>query len=242
MRLHRLRDEGLIAMATWLDELRRGATGSVPKALLEQSDLADLIESPAEVGQRRFGSRLQFASYIDDKMVDDTEHLLARDKGFWAWLSLFYFDEVCPRDRLGYRKPGHEARYIPDPTDYRTYYRHLLAGPWRVYRAHRDTPARTLAVLSGPLDKPGEVAEQLASRQELVSNSTVMEAVTALYFDRAAGVVRRGAAGRGRGSARRLAEVLLQFDLTYDLQTVGPDRLLALLPTEFDRFKSRAAS
>jgi hypothetical protein len=237
MRLHRLRPDGLDVMANWLDGLRQGALDNVPQTLLEASEVTEIVDSDREVGQRRFKTRWEFASYVDEILDGELETLVGRDKGFWAWLTLVYFADVCPKDRLGYRKPGKDYRYIPDTSDYRTYYRHLLAGPWRVYRAHRDNPGRALAVLAGPLDQPGEVAEQIASRHELVSNPTVMEAVTKLYFDRSSGALRRGAGAQRNGGARRLADVLSQFDLTFDLQSVGPDRLLDLLPAEFDRFK-----
>jgi len=32
-----------------------------------------------------------------------------------------------------------------------------------------------LAVLAGPIDQPGDIAEQLASRQEIVTNKAAME-------------------------------------------------------------------
>jgi hypothetical protein len=241
MRLQRLNNEGIGRMAQWLDELRAGQIQPIPRDLVQPSAYTEPIIWQREVGERHFGTRFQFASYLDEVLRGDAEQSVSRDKGFWAWLSMFYFEEVCPKDSKGLRKPGHEARYIPDSADFRTYYRHLLAGPWRVYRAHRDNPSATLAVLSGPLDKPGEVAEQFASRQELVSNPTVMEAVSQLYFDRRAGQLRRGSGGRGRGSARRLAEVLMQFDLTFDLQRIGTSGLLRLLPEEFDRFRASSA-
>ena len=73
------------------------------------------------------------------------------------------------------RKPGALARHIPEPGNFQRYYRHLLAGPYRIYRAHRDDPQRALALLCQPLDSPGDVVEQLASRQELVTNRGIME-------------------------------------------------------------------
>ena len=46
-----------------------------------------------------------------------------------------------------------------------------------------------------------------------------------------------GAADREGGSARCLADVLLQLDLTWDLHAMTPDEILELLPGEFDRFQ-----
>jgi hypothetical protein len=46
----------------------------------------------------------------------------------------------------------------------------------------------------------------------------------------------------GAGCARRLADVLKQFDVTWDLYAMTTDGLLGLLPGEFDRFRTPAAA
>jgi hypothetical protein len=44
-------------------------------------------------------------------------------------------------------------------------------------------PHRALGLLCRPLDSPGDVVEQLASRQELVTNRGIIELATRLYVD-----------------------------------------------------------
>lgn len=155
------------------------------------------------------------------------------DVGIWTWLAAFYFEQLCPP----VSSPGDRPRWVPAVDNYRQYYRHLLAGPYLIYRAHSDNPHRTMALLANPPHQPGDIAEQLASRQELVTNPSVMEVATRLYINPATNSPKRGAAGRGPGSARRLAAILNQLDLTWDLYGLDPDKLLAILPSEFDRFK-----
>ena len=65
----------------------------------------------------------------------------------------------------------------------------------------------------------------------------MMRVATELYYDRATGSPKRGASSKNRGSARRLAEVTDQFDVTWDLFAVPWQSLLAKLPAEFDRFR-----
>jgi hypothetical protein len=134
------------------------------------------------------------------------------------------------------------VRWIPEVNNFQRYYRHLLAGPYRIFRAHRDDPERALALLCGPLDKPGDIVEQLASRQEIVTNKAIMLGATRLYIDPATRKPRRGAGGRSGGSPRRLADVLKQFDVTWDLYAMTADNLLGLLPSEFDRFRPKPAA
>jgi hypothetical protein len=109
-----------------------------------------------------------------------------------------------------------------------------------IVRAHRSNPDRAIAMLCNPLWKPGEIAEQLASRKELVTNRGVAELATRLYYDPAKGSFKRGAGSDIRGAARRLAALLNQLDLTFYLYGMTADELLGLLPKEFDRFRSAA--
>ena len=96
-------------------------------------------------------------------------------------------------------------------------------------------------MLCNPLWQPGEIAEQLASRKELVTNRGVVEAATRLYYDSTTRTFKRGAGTKTRGAPRRLADLLNQLDLTYYLYGMAADELLALLPKEFDRFRLKAA-
>ena len=95
-------------------------------------------------------------------------------------------------------------------------------------------------MLSNPVCKPGEIAEQLASRKELVTNAAVVEVATRLYYDPATGSFKRGAGTKTKGAPRRLADLLNQLDLTYYLYGMTVDELLGLLPKEFDRFRKAA--
>ena len=178
---------------------------------------------------------MNFAVWADDLLALPGIERFQRDLGFWAWLTVALFNQVCPLRPDGTRPSKERVRYVPDFSDWRRYYRHLLASPWSIYRAHRDAPQNVMAVLCEPLDRPGDVVEQLTSRQELVSNPAVMSLATRLYYDPRGGTLRRGAGSKGRGSPRRLATVLDQFDVTYDLYTLTVDELAQLLPPEFRR-------
>lgn len=238
MRFRRLNERGLTLTHQWLDQMEQARRGEVPRELLEGSDLTEVFLPELEFEPRRFDSRFEWACYSEQLLRSLPGTELQRDTGLWAWLTLALFDSVCPPDGDGKRKVGHRARYVPSGNDFRTYYRHLLEGPWRIARAHRDNPQRARGVLMGTLDKPGEIAEQLSSRQELVSSSTVMAVTTSLYVDPGSAKPKRGAGGAGPGSPRRLAEILAQFDLTHDIYAMEPTRLVAILPNEFNRFRS----
>jgi len=236
MRVARLNEKGLTTFAGWLESLKAGGSLKVPTAMLNDPSCTEPMNVDVNVQPRVFASRFDAAEYLHTRFTSAGLNEIERDGGLWAWLSLYYFDEVCPLGKGGLRKPGALARHIPELANFQRYYRHLLAGPYRIYRAHRDDPKRALALLCQPLDSPGDIVEQIASRQELVTNRGIMGLATRLYVDATTQRPKPGAGGKGGGSARRLSDVIEQFDLTWDLYAATPDELGSVMPKEFARF------
>jgi hypothetical protein len=151
----------------------------------------------------------------------------------------FFFDQVCPASERGVREPGEIARHVLSDRSQK-YYRHLLAGPYRLIQLHGDN-ARVF--LYGPLPEHGDFSEQLASRMQIITNRSLISAIYQLYFDptaSAAGRPKRGALTRSRpGNLRRLIAVIQQFDLTYDMYAMTASQILDLLPPkEFSRWRN----
>jgi hypothetical protein len=239
--IRRLNEEGLQRLGSFLDSLKGDQPEAYPAAVLTDPATSEPIESEVAIEPRRFGNRFEAAKYLFEKLSAAGIRDVERDGGMWAWLALFYFEELCPAGSDGQRKPGERARWIPEVSNFQRYYRHLLAGPYIIYRAHRESPPRAMALLCNPLDRPGDIVEQFASRQELVTNRAIVEGATKLYIDPRTSRPRRGSGGKGDGSPRRFADVLKQFDATWDLYALTTEALLHLLPTEFDRFRPAAA-
>ena len=203
--------------------------------------LHEILEAPAfssavvpniEVEQRIFSTRFEAGEYLYSLFNGASVLDIDADRGLWSWLAAFYFEQLS----LQGGPPTARPRWIPENT-YDRYYRHLLRAPYQIYRAHSDKPHRALVVLATPPNAPGELAEQLVARQDLITNPHVMEVATSLYIDPATNRPKRGAGRRDNGGARRFPIVLDQLDLTWDLYRLDPDKLLALLPAEFDQFK-----
>lgn len=238
MRLRRLTTEGISRFSIYLSNLKMEPTLDPPRYLLEDNVFSAAVEPDIDIEEIKFITRFDAATYLDKKLSVLGFIAPERDEGLWAWLALFYFDQLCTRDKQNGRKVGEHARYIVAVHNFQRFYRHLLLGPFMIYRAHADEPTRARGVLATALGSPGDIVEQLASRQELITNRAVMAAVTSLYVDAETGKLKRGSGGKGGGSPRRLADLLNQFDVTYDLYAMGDAGLIALLPAEFDRFKS----
>jgi len=239
VKLRRLSVDGVNAFGHYLDDLRRSPTLSAPESLLTDPVLSEATGSDAPVSPRKFQTRLEIAKYLDKVMSLSGLRTVESDVGLWAWLTLFYFDTVCPVGAGGSRKLLEVWRYIPAVGNFQKYYRHFLLGPFVIYRAHGGDPTRLNAVLANAPHVTDDLMEQLASRQELATNPSVMATLTKLYFDESDGGLKRGARSKGAGSPRRLADYFNQLDLTYDLASMTADKMLMLLPSEFDRYRTQ---
>ena len=238
MKLSRFNNDGVSAFAAYRGRLALEPNLLPPVQMLEDPALTEVIPADIEVQKMNFETRLEAGRFLNDLLDRAGVALPERDRGLWTWLTLFYFDQVCPADGNGNRDAQDEARLLPLLDNHQRFYRHLLLGPFLIVRAHRDNPERAIAMLCNPLWKPGEIVEQLASRKELVTNRGVAELSTRLYYDPTKKSFKRGAGSSVKGAARRLAALLNQLDLTFYLYGMSAEELLAILPKEFDRFRT----
>lgn len=237
MNIRRLNDQGIERFTAFLDSLPGDAPLPYPSALLADPEGTSEVQPSIEIEKREFGSRYAAAEYLYNSFKNSGLTDIERDRGLWAWLSLFYFEELCPCNVKGQGKPGERARWIL-LTSGRRYYRHLLAGPYFVYRQHSDAPERTLALLCGPLHQMSDVYLEIADSPQLVTNRAVIEVSKWLYFDVQKRQLKKGTARDKPGGARRMGEVLSHFDCTWDLYSMSSNEVFALLPREFDKFKN----
>ena len=236
VRVRALTVAGLARMHRELDELHAGLRRSVEVDDYAAADLSSAFNQ-CEVAHMNLGNRALAGQYLFDQLHVALNTAGSLNPGLWAWLTLFYWDSVCPLD-AGRRMPSERARYIPEPHAWR-YYRHLLAGPYLITEAFQGRLDDAMIVLSGRVDAPGDFVGQLAARSELIQNRSIIAAATRLYFDRGQRTPKRGAAPNSRrpGTLRRFVDVLEQLNLTYDLQAMDTEGIIDLLPAEFDPFR-----
>jgi hypothetical protein len=234
-KLRRLNEEGTSRFA---DFIASGASGPVPLYLLTDPATSVPILRDIVLVRRLVANRFEFGQMLVALLAPLEAASVSVDRGIWSALALYWFDQLCPATPTG-RAPDRVYRYVLS-SDYRHYYRHLVRSPWQLVRDHGDN-ARFLLLASNDGDEPlrrhGELLEQLGSVQAIIRSRSIIASAAALYGDRVTGRPVRGAAGSGAGSARRLARVLRQLDLTFDPELLPNGRLLEILPAEFDKFK-----
>lgn len=230
----RLNAQGLQAFEEHIRELANGAKLATPAHLLVDPRYSDVIEIDCTVEQRSFETRFALGAYLVDALKETPPQAVMGDAGFWSWLALYWFDQLCPPQKNGTRKPSKAYNYILS-SNYNHRPRHAVYTTWMLVNQYGET---ALFLLSKALHERGELIEQLAARQYLISCHGVIETAKELYYDPKRRTFKRGSASRKRqGSITRYVSYLQQLDLTYDLGTIASDALLGMLPDEYSAFK-----
>jgi hypothetical protein len=238
--LRKLNDEGV---RRFREFIREGAVGTPPLDLLSNPETSGSLSADIAPSGKIFEDRYEFGCYLDKLLQPLNAASISHDQGLWSAMALLWFDQICPASSSGERNPDKEYRYILS-RDYRHYYRHAARSPWQLVRAHGEL-AKFLLISpkesAHPLSVHGEILEQVGGRQQILGSHPIIAAASKLYYDRNSNRPKTGVAGSGRGSARRFGLVLRQLDLTYDPESMSEEDLISLLPSEFDRWKSKPA-
>ncbi len=230
-----LNEEGVRRFREYLFDLRTGSRQDPPWEMLTDPWCSAKVQGNVEIEQRYFESGLNAARYLNEALRPLGRSTMEQKISLWTWLSLFYFDQVCPVMRNGKRIPGKDYRHILD-LDSRRYYRHLLVGPYTIFDLHRE---KASLLLYNPPSQSSKFRLELACRQGFITNRGIVEAANLLYFDSEKGKAKPGAAVTSRkpGTLFRFIDVVQQLDLTYDLYSMSGEEVLDLLPPEFDEWK-----
>lgn len=125
--------------------------------------------------------------------------------------------------------------YPSNPNDWQKGQRHLVRMPLLLLKSLGDAADH---LLCGAPSVQSEIREQLTS-QQVMFNPAFQQVVRTLYFDDASGTLKRGAGSKTPGTPRRLAKVCQQLDVTWDLEDLDTDRIVARLPPELSRFRPK---
>lgn len=225
--------EGLQRVKQHLDELREGKQGLGLEEMLRDSSLVTTPYTGVFVEQRAFHRRREAADYFHECFADIPSNTLRHDAGFWTWLTIFYFDQVCPTVD-GERKVRNDYTYIFMPGRALYFYRHLLFISWYVRFV---APAYNRLFLEKSVNSLDKLTEDVMKRLYLTRIPCIFEVLDRLYWDRERGRPRRGVMTPGKvvpgDLIHRLPIRIRQLEKTYDLQILSADQLIELLGDEF---------
>ena len=223
-----------------LDHFKRAMSGQIPIDALDPENplLSSEIDGSTSLSVQDFSTSKEMAKAVLDAMgaLEVRDHL--DDIGLWAWITFVLRDQLFKKDKEGRLKVREHWRWYPSaPGDWQKGQRHLVRMPVLLLRELGSDADHLLNTHPSILP---EIREQLTSQNAMFNTEFQVVAKT-LYFDEVTGKLKRGAGGKAGGSPRRLAKVRQQFDVTWEIEELGHNRILELLPKEFDRFKQEAA-
>lgn len=228
-------DEGINAFRDFLVELKNNPALVRPD--LSENKYSENFQPEILVDENIiFSSRMEMAEYLSQLFMNagvKSKDVITNDK-LWTWLTYLWFVQICPKEG-NTRKIRELIRYICS-TDWRKYYRHYVASSFRIYNVLGKE--NSLLFLNRPVDDHGDYNEQLASRQDIISNPNLIKVAHNLYWDFKDNRPKRGGSDRKKpGNLRRLIKFFGQIELTYDIFSMKAEQIIKTLPKEFEIWK-----
>lgn len=233
MELRRFNSRGIETFREALEICRDDSQADISLEILTNSELSVALLPAVDVDDRRFKTKREAAVYFHQLLGDIPKQDLLTDAGLWSWLSLLYFDVVCPK-QAGERKVRNDYTYIFEPTNSRHYYRHLLFVSWRILDI---APTHNRLMLDSSISSLDKFTSEVIKRLYLTRIPCFFEVLDRLYWDDSIGRARPGVTNFTKVTAGNLAHRLpvriRQLEKTYDLQSLTADQLIELLGEEF---------
>lgn len=243
--LRSLNEVGIAKFENWLEQ----PIGVPPKALLEDETASDVVDGGYEIDPARlFPNSYELGLYLTKDVFNSQVNraALLSNHGAWAWLSLAFIDSLLKKGNgNGAGTPLAKAHYVTQSP--RLAYRLITRTAWDLVSLHGEAAK---VALGSPKSPWGEMAEQMTARQEVYAHSSFWPVASALYV-LADGSVKRGATSQrskqarrdpkskaGLGGIRRLPFTFRQFERTYNLRQMTGEQIAALLPKEYEKWRS----
>lgn len=229
---------GLRALKEFLSVRRDGLLDVEARDLINDAALTNPITVNVKIEPRDFATRRSAAEYLHFKFSDMPLEELRKDAGLWSWLSLYYFDQVCPEIE-GEQKIRNDYTYIFRPDESRYYYRHLLFIAWYVLQV---APRHNRLFLDQSVFRLDKYTSEVFKRLYLTRVPCIFEVLERLYWDNGTDAPRKRMVSPGKIVAgnlmHRFPTRIRQLEKTYDLLSLTADQLIELLGEEFRQYIS----
>lgn len=241
MKLRRFTEAGVEAVRKALHEVEKVGDLAPATALLSREDLTEDIPALADIDldeTRTFDTTFAFCEYFHSLIKDHSPLRYRTDSGFWTWLAVVYLPQLVKVDVEGRISVGAVPRLVYTITSHVNAHRHLLSNAYYLYLAYADDTELTNVILKHQINVVNDLVEQIISRQNILQNPAMLQALNCLYFDKKLQCVKVGAGGDRPGAVRRFVTMMDQLGMTRDFyEKADATEFMSILPKEFDRFK-----
>ena len=231
--VRQLTKEGIDAFRDYIEASRRGDNpGPTPSHLLYQSPYSESLRQNIEIEKNQFSTKHEAAIHFSKIFENFDQDEISYNGGLWSWFGLYYLDELNVRGKLN--APNNYILEVEQgQLNWKEYMYHLLATPFYIYRHHGK---ESKMLLTGPVGSRKELTYEIVARQQFARSKEFIKLVNRLYSnenqDTKSGAVSKGKAG----NLYRLIAVFQQLELTYDIYNMPCEKMLELLPSEFNEW------
>jgi hypothetical protein len=184
--------------------------------------------------------RIDMAKFFWNKFSTDSSlYMLRNDPNLWNWISAAYLLSVFGSKNVRdiKTKIGGNERWVLTQNSLR-YHRHLVSGPYFAYEANQPDPSKAMCQLASAVLDPGELVERVSGKRDL-STGNVCYLATLLYFDDSTQSLRPGHTSPP-GNPKAFSRFFSQLDRTLDYESLPIEKLINLLPENFNKWKKMA--
>ncbi len=243
MKLSRLTDIGLNHFAHLLEYGRlhplKEPLERRREAILRDRQCCHLIKGGVEIDDRiHFEAKSELAKYLLPRLKQHPTALDPRtaDVGMWSWLALVMFWQLILTPNGGVKIRADE-KYILVPNA-RRFYRHLVAFPVWALEYYGEA---SQIFLAHDLPKHPDIVETLASREETLNSTGMIECAYALFWDPSKQSLKPNATPNtiSEYGVRYFERKLRQYACTFDLRSMSGNEIARLLPELAKHFHAR---
>ena len=235
MKIRKLNEDGIKEFEDRIKALKGGSEDiDMRSGLIDNVKYTEEIEDDLHIENKDFKNRYELGEYLNNLMkgVKIQKYMGNNSNGFWSWIALFLFEDLCPK-KGGLRKPSESYNYILS-SSFQHQYRHSIYSPWElVYLLGKE--ARFMLVAGKKIESQGELLEQMLSKQHRKYQKGVIEVASKLYTDIKLNKTR--GKGKDAGSVRHFVSYIAQIEQNYDLNNISMNKLFEILPAQFDKYK-----
>ena len=179
MKLRRFNEQGIKEFRLRLAAMRIDSQTEIPTDLLEHQQFTEVVQPEVQIAVEHFETKGEAARYLSSVLNKLNTEEVATDAGLWTWLSLLFFDCVCPMNGEK-RIVRNDYHYIFHPRQMRYFYRHLLFVAWHILRL---APTHNRLFLRSKVYTLDSVTDQVMKRLYLTRIPAFFEILDRLYWD-----------------------------------------------------------
>ena len=240
MKLRRFNEAGIKEFRSRLAAMRDNPQADVPTDLLEHQQFTEIVQPEIPIAAEHFETKGEAARYLTSVLNKLNAEEIATDAGLWTWLSLLFFDSVCPMNG-DKRTVKNDYHYVFEPRNSRHFYRHLLFVSWHILRL---APHHNRLLLRSKVSVLDHLTTDAVKRLYMTRLPCMFEVLDRLYWDEQRKRVRKGITGSRPtpgNLSHRLPIRIRQLEKTYYLMSLNADQLLELLGEEFSFARPKTA-